>query len=339
MMVSEAEYWREATAFSRKLLGPVAAQLKGKKLIVVADGELMYLPFGALPSPEAAEAATGAPPTPLIHDHVVVNLPSASVLAALRQTSRRLPTSKSVAIFADPVFESDDPRIQAARYNGALPASKTRRPDELAQTMRDTEEDGDGLRLSRLPASNQEARYIVSVAGGGSIMEAIGFKATRENATDTRLGQYNIVHFATHGILNERHPELSGLVLSLYDEQGRFHEDGFLRLSDIYSLNLPVDLVVLSACRTGLGREVRGEGLIGLTRGFMYAGSQRVIASLWKIDDEATAELMKRFYQKMFKESMTPAAALRAAQADMSQQRRWNNPYYWSGFIIQGEWR
>jgi CHAT domain-containing protein/tetratricopeptide (TPR) repeat protein len=344
MMDSDAEYWREAAALSRTLLGPVAAQLKGKKLIIVADGELMYLPFGALPSPDAAsvaDAATGAlpPPTPLILEHVVVNLPSASVLAALRQTSRRSPASKSVAIFADPVFESDDPRIEAAQRGGAPSAAHSRRRDELAQAMRDTEEGGDGLKLSRLPASNDEARHIMSVANRGSIMEAIGFKATRENATDPRLGQYNIVHFATHGILNEKHPELSGLVLSLYDERGQFHGDGFLRLSDIYGLSLPVDLVVLSACRTGLGREVRGEGLIGLTRGFMYAGSARVVASLWKVDDAATAELMKHFYQKMLKEGLSPAAALREAQVSLAGQKRWSSPYYWAAFGLQGDWK
>ena len=168
-------------------------------------------------------------------------------------------------------------------------------------------------------------------------MEATGFKASRENVSDARLSQYRIVHFATHSILNEKNPELSGVVLSLYDEQGRFREDGFLRLGDIFGLSLPVDLVVLSACRTGLGKEIRGEGLIGLTRGFMYAGSPRVIASLWKVDDDATAELMKRFYQKMLKEGLTPAASLRAAQYSMSEQKRGANPYHWAGFVLQGE--
>jgi CHAT domain-containing protein len=165
------------------------------------------------------------------------------------------------------------------------------------------------------------------------------FDANRERATDPRLGRYSIVHFATHGILDEEHPELSGLVLSLYDREGRFREEGFLSLGDIYGLSLPVDLVVLSACRTGLGKEVRGEGLIGLTRGFMYAGSPRVVASLWQVDDEATAELMRYFYLKMFKEGMSPAAALRAAQLSVAGQRRWSSPYYWAGFVLQGEWR
>jgi CHAT domain-containing protein len=259
------------------------------------------------------------------------------VLSALRQTTRR-PAAKSVAVFADPVVEADDPRIQEARR--AAPAQKTAtRREELAQAVRDTGGEGDETKLSRLPASLREARNILSIARGGPHLEAVSFDANREKATDPRLGQYSIVHFATHGLLNEKHPELSGLVLSLYDREGRYREDGFLRLSDIYGLSLPVDLVILSACRTGLGKEVRGEGLIGLTRGFMYAGASRVVASLWQVDDEATAELMKHFYLKMFKEGMPPAAALRAAQLSMSGQRRWSNPYFWAGFMLQGEWR
>jgi CHAT domain-containing protein len=128
------------------------------------------------------------------------------------------------------------------------------------------------------------------------------------------------------------------LVLSLFDEQGK-RQDGFLRLHDIYNLNLPADLVVLSACNTGLGKDVRGEGLVGIVRGFMYAGAARVVASLWKVDDEATAELMKRFYQQMLQERKTPAAALRAAQIGMSQQKRWHSPYNWAAFVLQGEWK
>lgn len=341
MQEATAEYWRVAPALSRTLLGPVAAQLKGKRLlVVVADGELMYLPFGALPSPESAAGAapqTSATPAPLLAQQLVVNLPSASVLSALRQTTRR-PAAKSVAVFADPVVEADDPRIQAARR--AAPTQQlTKRREELAQAVRDMGGDGEVLKLSRLPASLEEARNILSLASGGPHLEAVSFDANREKAIDPHLGQYSIVHFATHGLLNEKHPELSGLVLSLYDREGRYHEEGFLKLSDIYGLSLPVDLVVLSACRTGLGKEVRGEGLIGLTRGFMYAGAPRVVASLWQVDDEATAELMKQFYLKMFKEGMPPAAALRAAQLSMSGQRRWNSPYFWAGFMLQGEWR
>jgi CHAT domain-containing protein len=146
------------------------------------------------------------------------------------------------------------------------------------------------------------------------------------------------VHFATHGILNSKQPELSGVVLSLLDEQGK-PQNGFLRLHDVFNLNLPAELVVLSACETGLGEEVKGEGLVGLTRGFMYAGSPRVVVSLWSVDDEATSQLMVKFYKKMLQDGLKPAAALRAAQIEMWEQKQWQAPYYWAAFTLQGEWR
>jgi CHAT domain-containing protein len=167
---------------------------------------------------------------------------------------------------------------------------------------------------------------------------ALGFQANRESATSPELGEYRVVHFATHGLLNSEHPELSGIILSMVDEKGQ-PQDGFLRLHDIYNLELPVELVVLSACNSGLGKQVRGEGLVGIVRGFMYAGAERVMASLWKVDDEATGELMKRFYQHMFAGDMSPAAALRQAQIEMWRERTWRFPFYWAAFVLQGEWQ
>ncbi len=152
----------------------------------------------------------------------------------------------------------------------------------------------------------------------------------------TDLSQYRIVHLATHGLLNSEHPELSGVVLSLVDERGR-SQDGFLRLHEIDNLKLSAELVVLSACQTALGKEVKGEGLVGLTQGFMYAGAARVVASLWSVDDRATAELMKRFYQEMLGNGLTPAAALRAAQVTMLREKGWSDPFFWGGFVLQGE--
>jgi CHAT domain-containing protein/tetratricopeptide (TPR) repeat protein len=340
MARAEAEYWPQAAAFSRTLLGRVASLSKKKRLILVADGQLRYIPFGALPRPDVTDAP-GSPPgsTPLDsllgRSHEIVSLPSASILSVLRQTARREPPSKFVAVFADPVFEKDDPRIKPD--GSARPAATAERRDALTQALRDTGDVGGTWKLPRLLASGREARGIISLVPAGSAMEATGFKANRENVTSAQLSQYRVVHFATHGILNEKNPELSGVVLSLYDEQGHFREEGFLQLRDIYSLKLPVELVVLSACRTGLGQEVRGEGLIGLTRGFMYAGAPRVIASLWKVDDDATAELMKLFYQEMLKEETTPAAALGAAQVALSKQKGRSHPYYWAGFVLHGE--
>jgi CHAT domain-containing protein len=178
----------------------------------------------------------------------------------------------------------------------------------------------------------------VAVTPEGKSLQALDFDANRARATGKELGQYRIVHFATHGLLDSEHPELSGLVLSMVDKQGT-PQNGFLELQDIYNLSLPVDLVVLSACETGLGKEISGEGLMGLTRGFMYAGASRVVASLWKVSDAATAELMAEFYRAMEQEGMRPAAALRASQIVMWRTGRWNFPYYWAAFQIQGEWK
>jgi CHAT domain-containing protein len=170
-------------------------------------------------------------------------------------------------------------------------------------------------------------------------MQAFDFAASFATATNPQLSQYRIVHFATHGILNSVHPELSGVVLSLVDEKGTPQQNGFLRLRHIFNLNLPAELVVLSACETGLGQDVKGEGLVGLTRGFMYAGAPRVLVSLWSVNDRGTSELMSRFYKKMLQEGLHPAAALRAAQIEMLQNSQWKEPYYWAAFTLQGEWR
>ncbi|MBO0798264.1 MAG: CHAT domain-containing protein, partial [Blastocatellia bacterium] len=197
---------------------------------------------------------------------------------------------------------------------------------------------GEETGISRLPFSKAEAEAILSVTPKSESLKALDFDASRATAMSNELSQYQIVHFATHGFVDKLHPELSGVVLSLVDREGR-PQNGFLQLHDIYNLNLPAEMVVLSACQTGLGKSVRGEGLVGLTRGFMYAGAKRVVASLWNVQDSATAELMKRFYGAMLGErGMRPAAALREAQVEMWKQKRWRSPYYWAGFMLYGEW-
>jgi len=387
---ADAQYRQKAASLSEMLLGPVAGLLGTRRLLIVAEGALQYLPFGALPEPMAGsedqepetvgdrrpKAADTDSVTPLIVHHEIVDLPSASVMAVLRREIQKRPTAlKRVAVLADPVFESDDPRLRGISrrndFGGAkkgqsgekkaasvLPPYSKRSSlaapswsfdasgrqetmlaaTDLQRALRDVNRLRDGLNIPRLLATRAEADAIMSVSPPESSMKAVGFEANRERATNPELGQYRIVHFATHGLLNTEHPELSGLVLSLFDEEGN-PQDGFLRLHDIYNLNLPADLVVLSACNTGLGKEVRGEGLIGIVRGFMYAGAARVVASLWKVDDEATAELMKRFYRHMLEGDMPAAAALRAAQVELRQHKQWHSPYFWAGFVLQGEWR
>jgi CHAT domain-containing protein/tetratricopeptide (TPR) repeat protein len=322
---------------SQMLLSPVAGQLGQKRLLIVSDGVLQFLPFAALPAPDTIGKDNN--PVPLIVKHEIVNLPSASTLAVIRQdTNGRKAAPKAVAVLADPVFSDNDQRLKTpvgAQHAVPLQPANPNNVDTLALSRAAREI---GVTFDRLPYTRTEADNILKLASAAERMQAFDFTANRATATNPQLSQYRIVHFATHGILNSLHPELSGVVLSLFDEKGK-PQNGFLRLQDIFNLNLPAELVVLSACETGLGQEVKGEGLVGLTRGFMYAGTPRVMVSLWSVDDAGTSELMSRFYKKMLQENLKPVAALRAAQIEMWQDTRWKAPYYWAAFTLQGEWK
>lgn len=349
---ADAEYSEAAAGLSRMLLGPIANQMKGKRLLIVSDGVLQYIPFAALPIPQKARVnnqssrSTGTrgrlnvETRPLISEHEIISLPSASSLAVLRRELRgRQTAAKVIAVVADPVFQADDPRVKGPKPNGSLeqPAMESSKTGTLEGEMQRSARDVGEVEFRRLPYTRQEGIGIVAFAPKQLRREFLDFEASRSDVTIADLSDYKIVHFATHGFLNSQHPELSGIVLSLVDEQGR-SQDGFLRLHEIYNLKLGADLVVLSACRTALGKEIRGEGLVGLTRGFMYAGAPRVVASLWAVEDQATAELMKRFYREMLVRKQRPAAALRTAQVSLWRDKRLP-AYYWAGFMLQGEWK
>jgi CHAT domain-containing protein len=346
---SGTQYKQRASEFSQMILGPAAARLGTKRLVIVPDGALQFIPFEALPEPVPASVGTtqrgSARPVAdasnqrlLVQKNEITYLPSASTVALIRN-SPHTPTNKTVAVIADPVFSADDKRILAANKKPVSQSTGQLQADKLGRALRDIGDSGDGYNLTRLPHTLEEAEGMMAVVPAGSGMMAVSFDANRAQAMNPELGKYKVVHFATHGLLDDKHPELSGIVLSMVNEKGE-PQDGFLQLHDIYNLHLPVDLVVLSACRTGIGKQVRGEGLIGLTRGFMYAGAAGVVASLWKVDDEATAAVMERFYLHLIKERMSAAAAMRAAKVDIMRAReQWRAPYYWAGFILQGDWK
>jgi CHAT domain-containing protein len=256
----------------------------------------------------------------------------------VQRTRKRALAPQWAAVFGDPVYSADDPRLarRAAEERAAPGRSRGTKP-VVKPVRRGENGSAPSLPLPRLAATGREAEAIRDLAPAGKVKLALGLDATREAVLAGNLRGFRILHFATHAVADTENPELSGLVLSQVDAAGRLRE-GFLGLSDIYDLDLDAGLVVLSGCRTALGKEVRGEGLMGLTRGFQYAGAPRVVASLWPVEDRSTTELMTRFYQAMWgSHPLAPAAALREAQRWL--RRRYRDPHTWAGFVFQGDWR
>lgn len=307
------------------ILAPAFADLDRPRLAIVADGALQYIPFSAIAVPnEAGERV------PLVVARETVMLPSASTLAIARSQPRTSP-EKLLAVFADPVFDTADDRLSTTETETGREVSPlTQRFESAARSA--------NVAWTRLPYTRVEAETILNLVPPEQRLAALDFTASQDRLARIDLSQYRIVHFATHGYVDIENPELSGLVLSLFDRLGN-PQNGYLQLHEVYNLDLNADLVVLSACQTGLGQQIRGEGLIGLTRGFMYAGASRAVVSLWQVDDRATAELMGHFYQALLQDNLSPAAALRSAQIELWQQRQWRSPYFWSAFVLQGEWR
>ncbi len=326
---TDAEFAVHSKNLSQMILAPAARAFDNKRLLIVADGALQYVPFASLLRDEKY----------LIETNEIVNLPSASVLSVLRKEmkSREIPT-KTLAVFADPIFDKNDERlVEAVNKNKSKPVFQTVAARNSTRGEAGFFGTREGLELGRLPFTRREASLVSAQVPAGRQLKRLDFEANRQLALSPELSAYRYVHFATHGFIDNQMPEQSGIVLSLFDENGA-PQDGFLRVGDIYNLRLNAEMVVLSGCRTGLGREIRGEGLVGLTRGFMYAGARRVTVSLWDVNDEATAELMGRFYGEMLgQKKLQPVAALRQAQIMMIKNKRWQNPYFWAPFVLQGE--
>lgn len=292
----------ELKASLRKgLISPFEPLLAGKRrLVIVADGTLHLLPWAAL-----------VPEVP------VQSTPSLSVLKAQRALKRPPPTGELVAV-GDPVFEADDPRLSGKEVVDAGVA-------ELRA--------GEKAHYQRLISSRAECEALGSLVPEPRRKVLLDFDASKEKLNAS--GKPRIVHIATHGVLDTEHPERSGLVLSRRSPDGK-SVDGFLSLAEVYGLKLPADLVTLSACETALGEEVRGEGFIGLARGFLHAGARSVVASLWKVNDKATSELMKSFYVGVLQMGLPPDKALARAQKELASQERYKSPYYWAGFVLYG---
>ncbi|MGD1903752.1 MAG: tetratricopeptide repeat protein [Geitlerinemataceae cyanobacterium] len=318
---------RKARQLGNLVFAPVAELLATDRLLVVPDGALHQIPFSALALPDAEDYQ------PLLTRHEIVSAPSVTAIATNRETMADRPLAPGrLAVLADPVFTADDPRLTG------VPAPETATADRgIGRTLRDF----DLRSLARLPYTKTEADRLLELARGdrGNADRgnaAFDFEASYDWVTGSGAKRYQYIHFATHGFANSENPELSGLVLSLVDANGQ-PQNGFLRLADIFNLEMPAEMVVLSACQTGLGENVGGEGVVGLTRGLMYAGAERTVLSLWNVNDEKTADLMVKFYAGIWEDGLTPAAALRQAQLAMWEAGE--HPYYWAAFGLQGEWR
>ncbi len=356
-----------ATELSQLILAPVKDKLGTKRLVIVADGALQYIPFAALadltPQPSTLPrkeekdklpvilgdnqrgginvdqknpvSADNFNYQPLFVNHEIVNLPSASAIAIQRQElGARKQASKVLAILADPVYSATDERVT--------------NPQNKQQESRDLELERSALKRSadiflpqgwgRLRHTRTEAETIFKLVPGSDRQKAFDFDANYMWATSSALNQFRILHFATHGFVNDVNPELSGIVLSLVDQQGK-NIRGYLRLEDLFNLDYPANLIVLSACETGLGKEIQGEGLVGLTRGLMYAGAERLVVSLWQVNDEGTSVFMQEFYKQMLQQGKSANQALRVTQLKMWHDEKWRNPNYWAAFTFLGEWR
>jgi CHAT domain-containing protein/uncharacterized protein HemY len=323
---AETEYQSSARELSNLLFGQIAGKLAKKRLIIVPDGELHYFPVAALPQPDSATDE------PILLSNETIYEPSAQTLAVFARSQKQItPAAKNLLVFSDPIFTGDDARLSAENKPAENAATET------AQTERFRFVESLG-NLPRLSASKDESETIIKIIGASGADNFSGFAATREQLLNLKTADYKIIHFATHGLTDEKRPELSGIVLSRFDEKGQ-KLDEFFRIQDIYGLDLNADLVVLSACETGIGKEVKGEGLMSLNNAFLQTGAKSVMASLWKVEDGATLELMKNFYGAMKDKNLTPSEALRQAQIKLRENPQYRSPFYWAAFTMQGDFR
>lgn len=319
---SASQFNRTAQLLGRSLLPPRAIPQSARSLLIVGDGPVLSVPMQAL------RLGAESKPRFVQDQYCVVREPSIAALLALLERQARRRTTE-IAVIADPVFNVNDPRVAAAARSGEHAALK-----DVAESF--WSETNSAAHLTRLSYSAQEVREIEAAAGAARVESVTGFAASADRVRSLDWSRFNVVHFATHAFLNPVQPDLSNILLSRVDASGH-SEAGALWFSDIAAMRMPVDLVVLSACQTANGDQLPGEGLVGLSYSFLIAGSHRVVGSLWDVDDAATAELMRRFYQALYQQGQSPAEALRSAQRAIAQEPRWSNPYYWAGFTIEGD--
>jgi CHAT domain-containing protein len=338
-----AAFVSTSNAVYKAIMEPVAAKIGDKRLLIVADGTLNYIPFEVLL--KTAEPGDFASLGYLVKSNEIIYAPSASVVGSIRQ-QRGQAAGHSMLIIADPVFNSNDTRAQKA---GPVSAPAEVRGLGIQSALTDvtgqatpaagTSGQMEGLPLVRLMGTRTEAEQISRLAkSSGSQADVwLDLDASEDNLGSRDISKYRVIHVATHGLLNAERPQFTGVVLSLV---GNKSHDGFLRTDEVFNLRLGAPLVMLSACETGLGKEKRGEGVMGLTRAFMYAGAPTVGVSLWSVADKSTADLMTDFYRRLLAPGdSTSSAALRAAQLSMIATKKYSAPFYWAPFVLVGDWK
>ena len=337
-----AAFVNAANALYKAAVEPASAVIGSNRLLIVADGALNYIPFEALTKTATGGAYSSLPY--LLKSNEIIYTPSASVIGAIR-TQGAKPEGRSMLVIADPVFNSNDARARGA----TAAATAETRGLGIASALSDVTGQGavaaaesakiQGLPLARLAGTRMEAEQISRLAktSGASADVWLDLEASEENLEARDMKKYRVLHIATHGLLDANRPQFTGVVLSLI---GNKQEDGFLRTDEVFNLRLGAPLVMLSACETGLGKEKRGEGVMGLTRAFMYAGAPTVGVTLWSVADKSTAELMTDFYKRLLASQTTsPATALRDAQLAMINGNKYGAPFYWAPFILVGDWK
>jgi len=337
-----AAFVTASSALYKAALEPAAAFIADKRLLIVADGALNYVPFEALVTTAASADYSSLPY--LVKTNEIIYAPSASVVGAIRQQENNR-SGRAMLIVADPVFNSKDTRAHIAvssanaetRGLGIQSALADVAGQEAAKAAESIKMEG--LPLARLAGTRAEADQIAKLAKASGTQADVwlDLDASEDNVDVRDITKYRILHVATHGLLNAERPQFTGLVLSLV---GNKNEDGFLRTDEVFNLKLGSPLVMLSACETGLGKEKRGEGVMGLTRAFMYAGAPTVGVSLWSVADKSTADLMTDFYRRLLAlQTASPATAMREAQLSMIAGKRYSAPFYWAPFVLVGDWR
>jgi CHAT domain-containing protein len=329
-----AAFSRASHALYKVALAPAASMIGNRRLVIVADGALNFVPFEALVTTERGGDYSSL--DYLIKTNKVSYAPSASVTAAVRDQKRA--AGRNVLLVADPVFSANDPRLQTGSTASRLEVTRGLGLDSAVKDATGESQSGPPT-LPRLVGTRIEAEQIerLAKASGAQGDLWLDLGANEDDLKHRDIQGYRVLHVATHGVLDATRPQFSGLVLSLVGNKS--DDDGYLRTGEVFNLRLGAPLVMLSACETGLGKVKRGEGVVGLSQAFMYAGATTVGVTLWSVADKPTAELMTDFYQRLLGPNPSSSDAMRAAQLAMISGKKYSAPYYWAPFVLVGEWK